>query len=67
MEITPDLVGNSLVVMVIVYFVAFAFQIYVLYLNWKQAKVNNQMEELVSEVKEIRKLLETKKVVKKKN
>ena len=35
--------------------------IYVLYLNWKQSKVSDQMQELISEVKKIRKQLPKKK------
>lgn len=54
MELTPGLVGSSLVVMVVIYIIAFAFQVYVLYLNWKQSKVNDQMSELILEVKAIK-------------
>ncbi|MBN1175353.1 hypothetical protein JXA48_01795 [Candidatus Woesearchaeota archaeon] len=57
MALTPELIQGSFVLMVIIYVVAFAFQIYVLYLNWKQSKVNDQMAELISEVKAIRKEL----------
>lgn len=58
MAITPEIIQGSLVLMVIIYVLAFAFQVYVLYLNWKQSKVNDQMTELLSEVKAIRKQLD---------
>jgi len=57
MNLSPEVLQGSIVVMVIIYVVAFAFQLYVLYLNWKQSKVNDQMSELISEVKLIRKEL----------
>ena len=57
-ELTPELAGTSLVVMVIMYIVVFAFNIYMLYLNWKQSKVKDSVNELVVEVKNTNKLLE---------
>lgn len=60
MDLNPETLGNSILIMLITYFIAFAFQIYMMYLNWKQSKVNNQMAELLSEVKNIRKLLDKK-------
>jgi hypothetical protein len=59
--LTPEMVQGSFVGMIILYVVAFAFQVYMLFLNYKQSKVNNQMSELVKEVKEIKKLLKEKK------
>ena len=59
-ELSPQVAGTSLIVMLISYFVAFALQVYMLYLNWKQSKVKDITTELVSEVKAIRKLLEQK-------
>ena len=53
-ELTPDLLGNSLVVVLIGYIIALAFQIFMFYLNWKQAKVNNQMKELIELTREIK-------------
>ncbi|MBT3720271.1 hypothetical protein HN789_04770 [archaeon] len=55
MELTPELLGNSFVIMLITYMIAFGFQIFMMYLNWKQSRVNNQMDELINEVKEIKK------------
>lgn len=66
-EITPDFVGNSFVIVLISYIIAFAFQLFMMYLNWKQSKVQNQMKDLIKEVekitdevKDIRKILEKK-------
>ncbi len=61
MELTPELLGNSFVLVLITYGIAFAFQIYMMYLNVKQSKVNNQMEELIKEVKEIKEIIKKKK------
>jgi hypothetical protein len=54
MELTPDLLGGSFIFLVISYIILFIFNIYVLYLNYKQSKVNDQMTELIAEVKLIR-------------
>ena len=56
-DLTADFLGNSLVFLLISYIVVFAFQVYMMYLNYKQSKVNNQMAELLTEVKEIKKLM----------
>jgi len=56
-DITADFLGNSLVFILISYIVVFAFQVYMMYLNYKQSKVNNQMAELLKEVKEIKNLI----------
>ena len=61
MELTPDTLGNSFVILMISYVIAFGFQVYMMYLNWKQSKVNNQMQELIDEVKEIKGMLKKKK------
>ena len=61
MELTPNLIGNSFIIMLITYAIAFGFQMYMMYLNWKQSKVNDKMEDLISEVKEIKKLIKSKK------
>ena len=60
-DITPELLGNSFVAILITYVVAFAFQVYMLYLNWKQSKVQNSMQSLLEEVKEIKQILKSKK------
>lgn len=57
MDLTPEFLGNSFVVLLITYIVAFVIPLYIIYLNWKQSKVNNQMKELIVEVKEIKELL----------
>lgn len=57
-EITPSLIGNSLVLMIIVYFIAFAFNIYMLYLNWKQSKVKDTTQQMLEEIKKTNQLLE---------
>lgn len=57
MDLTPEALSNSIVIMIIAYFIAFAFQVYMLYLNWKQSNVNNQMHELIEEVRSIKKIL----------
>ena len=55
MQLTPELLGSSFIILVISYVIVFAFQVYMMFLNWKQSKVNNEMQELIREVKEIRK------------
>jgi hypothetical protein len=57
MELTPELLGNSFIIVFISYIIAFGFQLYMMYLNIKQSKVNNQMTELIQEVKEIKEAL----------
>ena len=39
--------NTSMIVLFIGYGVAFVFQLYMLYLNWKQSKVKNSTEKLV--------------------
>lgn len=55
MALTEGLLTGSIYVAVIGYVIALVFQLYMLYLNYKQSKVNNQMGELLKEVKKIRK------------
>lgn len=55
MDFSLSFIQGSIVVMIIGYIIALAFQLYMLYLNYKQSRVNNQMSELLAEVKEIRK------------
>ncbi len=57
MQLTPDFLGGSLILILITYFIAFAFQLYMAYLNWKQSRVNNQMDDLLKEVRSIREML----------
>ena len=65
MALTESLLTGSIYVAIIGYIIALAFQLYMLYLNYKQSKVNNQMGELLEEVKKIRKELQKEKVKKK--
>ena len=60
MALTPDFLEGSIVIALVGYVIAFAFQIYMLWLNMKQSRVNNQMADLLEEVKAIRKQLEPK-------
>jgi len=53
-SITPEMAGNTLIVMMIVYFITLIYSIYMAYVGWKQAKVNGQMEEVIKILKEIR-------------
>lgn len=55
MALTPEFVEGSFWFVLVGYVLALAFQLYMLYLNYKQSKVNNQMGELLEEVKGIRK------------
>lgn len=57
-ELTPQSAGLSLAVLLLSYFIAFALQMYMLYLNWKQSKVKELTTELINEVRAIRQLLE---------
>ena len=50
----PDFLNGSLAIMMITYIIAFAFQLYMMWLNIKQSRVNNQMDDLINEVKKIR-------------
>lgn len=63
-ELTPELAGTSLVASISMLFVAFLFQLYMLYLNWKQGKVKDLLPQLIEETKKTNQLL--KKLVKKK-
>jgi len=57
-QLTPDMAGNSLIVMGIIYLVTIAFSLYQLYLNWKQAKVNEQMDRLIEGVGKVNERLD---------
>ena len=61
MQITPELISNSFIGILVTYVILFIFNVYVLYLNWKQSKVNDQMAEMLKEVKAIRKAMPKKK------
>ena len=59
-QLTPELVGNSLLAIVASYGFVACFSLVQLYLGWKQAKVSNQMVKLIEEVREIKDLLKEK-------
>ena len=44
LELTPALAGKSLIVTFGALAVSLVFQVYMLYLNWKQSKVKNTQE-----------------------
>lgn len=46
-SLTPEMAGNSLVIIGVGYVVTIAFSIYSLYLNWKQSKVRDTTQKLV--------------------
>ena len=50
MELTPDNLANSFVVVMVSYAVAFALQIFMMYLNWKQSRVNKRNAEKKEEL-----------------
>ena len=56
-ELTPELAGTSLVVMFIIYIIVVAFNIYMMYLNWKQSKVKEITSQMLEEIKKTNKLL----------
>jgi|GEM_PF-2212443 len=56
-KLTPELAGTSLVVMLIIYVVVVAFNIYMMYLNWKQSKVKDITAQLLEETRKTNKLL----------
>jgi len=53
-NLTPELAGNTLVAMAISYVVVLAYSIYMAILARNQAKVTNQMKEVIQILKEIR-------------
>jgi len=63
MALTPEFVEGTFIksiwMFVVMYVVVFAFNIYILYLNWKQSKVKDQMGDLLIEVREIKKQLQS--------
>jgi hypothetical protein len=60
MTLTPEFAKNSMIFVMIGYVFALAFQLYMLYLNWKQSKVRDTQQKLIDEVIKIRKLMEKK-------
>ncbi|MCA9477690.1 MAG: hypothetical protein KC535_00910 [Nanoarchaeota archaeon] len=66
MVLSADFLQNSIVFALVGYAIAFAFQVYMMWLNIKQSRVNNQMDELISEVKKLRTAMEAKHKIPKK-
>lgn len=54
---TLEFFEKSIIISFLFIIVSFVFAIYGIYLNWKQARVKNQMEELLIVMKEIRDIL----------
>ena len=53
-SLTPEMAGNSIIVMGIVYAITFIYSIYMAYVGWKQAKVFRQMERVIVVLEQIR-------------
>jgi len=51
-DLTSDLMGNSLIFVIVSTIIAFGFQIYMLYLNWRQSKVKDTTERMVATLEE---------------
>lgn len=51
--LTPELAGNSLVIAIGGVIVSFGFSAYMLYLNWKQAKVQERQEVVIELLEKI--------------
>ena len=45
--LTPEFAGTTLVWMLVGYGLALAFQLYMLYLNWKQSKVKDTTVQMI--------------------
>ena len=60
-SLTPELAGNTLIIMGIIYVVTFIYSMYMAYVGHKQAKVNVQMQEVISLLKEINENIKVKK------
>ena len=52
--------GNSLILAGILSLISIAATAYSLYLNWKQSRVKNQMDELIKETKAIHETIKCK-------
>ncbi len=62
--LTPEIAGAGLIGSFIAMGVALIFQVYMLYLNWKQSKVKNDSKMMIELLTEIRDTLKNKKKVK---
>jgi hypothetical protein len=59
--LTPEFIGNTVVVMIIFYFITFAYSIYMAILNWKQSQVKDVLKETNKILLRIEKKLDKKK------
>lgn len=59
--LTQEALGSSLIASAITMVVLVIFQVYMLYLNWKQSKVKDKTETMIELLIEIRDLLKKKK------
>ena len=55
--LTPEIAGAGFIGSLIAMGIALIFQIYMLYLNWKQSKVKNDSKTMIELLIEIRDLL----------
>ena len=53
-SLTPSLAGNTLIFTIVYAIFGLLVTLYGLYLNYKQAKVNKQMQEVIDLLKQIR-------------
>jgi len=58
---TLDMLGTGLIVTYVSLAISMGLTIYTVYLNWKQAKVNNQMDKVINVLEQIRDGLKRKK------
>jgi len=58
---TLDMIGTGLIVTYVSLAISMGLTIYTVYLNWKQAKVNNQMDKVINVLEQIRDGLKRKK------
>ncbi|MAG91984.1 hypothetical protein CMO83_04885 [Candidatus Woesearchaeota archaeon] len=52
--ISPEFAGNTIIVMLVVYVIMLIYSMFMAYLGWKQARVNEQMKEVIKILKQIR-------------
>lgn len=56
--LTPDMAGTGLITSFVFMGIAFIFQIYMLYLNWKQSKVKDTTQRVIEELIEIKEIIQ---------
>lgn len=52
-SLTPEMAGNSMVIVLVGYVIALIFQVYMLYLNWKQSKVKDTQQKQIEILEDI--------------